>query len=57
MAGEQREVDEREDVVHRGVVLGDAERPADHCAVRPGVSMGGVADGLRIEAGLFGGDL
>ena len=30
MPGEQREVDQRVDVVDRVVMLGDAERPADH---------------------------
>ena len=36
VAGEQREVDQREHVVDGVVVLGDAERPADHARGRRG---------------------
>jgi hypothetical protein len=38
LSSQQREVDQRQDVVRRVVVLGDAERPADHRAVGAGVS-------------------
>ena len=45
--GEQREVDQREDVVDRVVVLGDPEGPADHRPVGRGVGVGGLADRRR----------
>ncbi len=51
VAGEQAEVDQRAHVVHRVVVLGDAERPADHGAVGAGVGMGQLADPRRGHAG------
>ena len=44
VAGEQGEVDQRAHVVHRVVVLGDAQRPADHGAVGAGVGVGHLAD-------------
>jgi hypothetical protein len=37
--GEQREVDQRQDVVDGVVVLGDAEGPADHRAIGAGIEM------------------
>ena len=51
VAGQQREVDEREDVVDRVVVLGDAERPADLRAVGPGVGVRDLLDDVRRDAG------
>ena len=42
--GEQREVDERQDVVDGVVMLGDAQRPAQHRARRRGVGVGHLAD-------------
>ena len=44
VSGEQREVDQRQDVVDGVVVLGDAERPADHRAIGFRVRVRGVAD-------------
>ena len=52
MAGQQRQVDEREDVVDRVVVLGDAERPADHRPVGLREGVGQLADRLGRHAGL-----
>ena len=49
VAAEQREVDQREDVVDGVVVLGDAERPADHGAV-------GAREGVRRLADHLGGN-
>src|ERR1700751_4118990 len=46
MSGEQGQVNQREDVVRRVVVLGDAERPADLRAVRLGVVVGELPDQL-----------
>ncbi len=46
VSGEERQVDEREHVVDGVVVLGDAERPADHGAVGRGVCVRRVADDL-----------
>ena len=51
MAAEQREVDQREHVVDAHVVLGDAERPADHRAVGAREGVRGVADHLGRHAG------
>ena len=51
VAGQQREVDQRENVVDRVVVLGDAERPADLRAVGPGVGVRDVLDDVRRDAG------
>ena len=48
---EQAEVDQREDVVDGVVVLGDAERPADHAAVGPGERVRRLADHLGGHAG------
>ena len=50
--GQQHERDEGQDVVDRVVVLGDAERPADHRLVGGGERMGQVADGLGRDPGL-----
>ena len=52
VAGQQDERDEGQDVVDRVVVLGDAERPADHRARRLGEGVGQLADGLGRDAGL-----
>src|SRR6478736_312082 len=51
VAGQQREVDEREDVVDRVVVFGDPERPADLRAVGPGVCVRDLLDDVRRDAG------
>ena len=48
---QQREVDEREHVVDRVVVLGDAQRPADHRLVGARVGEGGFANDVRRNAG------
>ena len=53
LAGEKREVDERKHVVDSVVVLGDAERPADHRSVRSRVRERDVLDGLRRHAGVL----
>ncbi len=57
VAGEQHERDEGEDVVDGVVVLGDAERPADHRARRRREGVGQFADGLgrdaRLALGVF----
>ena len=47
VAGQQREVDERQDVVDRGDVLGDPQRPAQDRAVGARVGVGHLADDLR----------
>ena len=52
VTGQQHQVDERQDVVDRVVVLGDAERPADHRPRRRGERVGQLADGLGRDAGL-----
>ena len=52
VAGQQGQVDQRENVVDGVVVLGDAERPADHGAVGAGIGVGGLADRLGRHAGL-----
>ena len=44
MPGEQREVDQREDVVHGVVMLRDAQRPADHPALGSRVRERGIPD-------------
>src|SRR5690348_13602355 len=44
VTGEQAEVDEGDDIVHRVVMLGDAERPADLGALSPGVSVRSFPD-------------
>ena len=49
--GEQREVDERQDVVDGVVMLGDAQRPAQHRARRRRVGVGHLADHPRRHAG------
>ena len=51
MAAQQREVDQREHVVDADVVLGDAERPADHRPVGARVGVRGVADHVGRDAG------
>ncbi len=56
MAGEQRQVDQREDVVHRVVVLGDAEGPADLGPVGPRVGVRRPPDHVRRNPGLPLGD-
>ena len=53
LARQQREVDEREHVVDRVVVLGDAERPADHAAVRARVRVGDLFDHIAGDAGVL----
>ena len=50
VAAEQAEVDEREDVVDRVVVLGDPERPADHRPVGARVGVRRLADHLGRHA-------
>ena len=50
--GQQRERDQREDVVDRVVVLGDPERPADHRPVGLGVGVRRLADRGGRDAGL-----
>ena len=50
VAGQQREVDQREDVVDRVVVLGDAERPADLRAVGARVGVRDVPDHVGRDA-------
>ena len=52
VAGQQHERDQGEDVVDRVVVLGDAERPADHRPRRGREGVGQLADGLGRDAGL-----
>ena len=47
MSGQQREVDDREHVVGRVVMFGDAERPAHLRALRAGVGMRELADRCR----------
>jgi hypothetical protein len=49
--GEQREVDDREDVVRGVVMFGDAERPADLRPLRARVGMRELADRFRRDAG------
>ena len=51
VAGQQRQVDQAEDVVDRVVVLGDAERPADHRAVGVRVGVRRLADQIGRHAG------
>ena len=52
MTREQGQVDERDHVVDGVVVLGDAERPADHRPIRLCVGVGGLADELHRDARL-----
>ncbi len=52
VAREQGEIDEGENIVHRVVMLGDAEGPADLRALSPGVSVGGLPDNRGGHAGL-----
>ena len=52
VAGQQDERDQGEDVVDRVVVLGDAERPADHRPRRCGEGVGQLADGIGRDARL-----
>ena len=49
---QERQVDQRQDVVHRVVVLGDAQRPADHRLLGRRVGVSCLADGRRGDAGL-----
>ncbi len=51
VAAEQGEVDQREHVVDADVVLGDAERPADHRPVGTREGVRGVADHVGRHAG------
>ena len=51
LAGQQREVDQREDVVDGVVVLRDPERPAELRVLGPAVRMREVADRLGRNAG------
>ena len=53
LARQQREVDQREDVVHRVVVLRDAESPADHRAVGTRIGERRVADGVARNPGFL----
>ncbi len=52
LARQQREVDQRHDVVDRVVVLGDAERPADHPRLGARVRERDLLDRLRRDTGL-----
>ncbi len=52
VTGQQHERDQGQHVVDGVVVLGDAERPADHRAGRLGEGVGKLADGLGRDAGL-----
>ena len=52
VAGQQDEGDQGQDVVDGVVVLGDAERPADHRPRRLGEGVGQLADGLGRDARL-----
>ena len=52
VAGEQDQVDQGQDVVDRVVVLGDAERPADHRAGRLREGVRQLADGVGGDTGL-----
>jgi hypothetical protein len=52
VSGEQREIDEGEDVVDRVVMLGDAERPAQDRLVGRGIRVGELADRVRRDARL-----
>jgi len=49
---QERQVDQRQDVVHGVVVLRDPERPPDHRLVREGVCVRSLADGRGGDAGL-----
>ncbi len=51
VAGEQGQVDERDDVVDAVVVLGDAERPAQLGPVGPGVGVGEGGDVVGSDTG------
>src|SRR5918994_465689 len=51
VAGQQPQVDQREDVVDRVVVLGDAERPTDHRAIGLRVGMSELADRVGRDPG------
>ena len=51
VAGEQRQIDQREHVVDGVVVLGDAERPADHRLVGARVGVRGLANHVGGHAG------
>src|ERR1700737_3256708 len=53
VAGEQREVDEREDVVDCVVVLGDAKRPTNHSAVGRRIGARRLTDDVGWYAGYF----
>src|SRR4051812_44756313 len=50
LAGQQRQIDERQYVVNGVVMLGDAERPADHSAVGSRVGVRGLANRLGRNA-------
>ncbi len=52
VAGQQHEVDQGQDVVDRVVVLGDAERPADHRPRRGRQRVRQLADGVGRDTGL-----
>jgi hypothetical protein len=52
VTGEEREVDESDDVVHGVVVLGDPERPTDLRAVRARVRVSELLDRLGGDARL-----
>ena len=47
VTGKQRQIDERDDIVHRVVMLGDAQRPAKLRAVSLGIGLCAI---LRIAA-------
>ena len=50
--GEQRQVDEREHVVDRVVMLGDAQGPADHGTIGTGIGVCRVANDVGRDPGL-----
>ena len=52
VAGQEHEIDQGEDVVDRVVVLGDAQRPADHRPRRRGQRVRQLADGVGRDTGL-----
>src|SRR5579864_8060039 len=51
VSGKDRKIDERYNVVHGIVVLGDSQSPAKLRAVCLGISMGRLADHFRRDAG------
>ena len=57
VAGQQREIAQRQHVVDGVVVFGDAEGPEDLALLHRGVGMGHLADRRGGDAGDLGGDL